>query len=248
MSRDYKREYAERKAKRVTGRPSRRGGNLRAADAAPSPRASAPADPVPSESEMPTPIAVKVDVQEDRSAPAIAAPLHAAANEIPAAGEEGGSAVPSATAPGGAVVDEAAITLDPKTVTTILCGAFDMVALVTREDHWKVEESEVEGAAEPLCRQLMRIPIIAAIGQNVADIIIIGMILSTVIAMRLSQSVQLRRDRQAAKVLPYRPAPGATTEHRVGGSAEKPVVQEVRQSEWDPNLEPFKAETWEVAR
>ncbi len=256
--RDYKAEYKARQERR-DGRESRRGANLRHSESDDPSSSTSPGDAgagakVREEAApagLPPAQVVRPTVQEDRSRPIVAAPVHPSASDVPPAGDEGGDDevtgekqtdpnAPPGSATGEPAPGGEALVLDPKTVTQILKGAFDLVSIVTHEDHWKVEDDEVDNVAEPLCRQLQRIPIIRAIGQDAADLIIIGSTLGALLYFRIRESAELRRAKQEARMAHMRPT-GVVREARVAGSAERPIVQEVVEDDRPgrPDVDPW---------
>ncbi len=189
----------------------------------------------------------------------IPAPVHSSGATVPEAGSEigaigGGStpATPGAAAP-------SVVALDPAVMTSLGKGLFALVALRGGE-HWKVEDDEIEPIAEPLCRQAMRIPFVAALGQNAADLILIGSTMGALIYMRAEQSVKIRKleaenarlraamggapretgvDRHG-NIVEMRPARGETVIVDAASAGNR--MQEVREPD-EPaiNLGPFRA-------
>lgn len=208
-----------------------------------------PARPMPNilDAAMPSVSTVRPQVREDRTPLSVAAPLHESASTVPEAGAEtdllgGGKPDTTPTAE--------PVQLEPETMIALTKGAFAMVGLVMKArsggddreiDAWKVEDDEIREIAEPMCRQAMRIPIVAALGQNTADLILIGATMGTLISLRISASIELGRDRReriAATRPRAVPRDGETYETFRQGN----LTQEVREPADPhdrPNLKPF---------
>lgn len=145
----------------------------------------------PPESSNEKPLTVRASVIET-PAPAVDIPSPAAAEgaAVPEAGSESGAGKPAVAT--GAPTDEPAVALDPAVMISLTKGVFALVALRGGE-HWNVTEDEIAPIAEPMCRQLARIPFVAALGQNTADLILIGSVFGGLIFARTQQSIELRR-------------------------------------------------------
>lgn len=210
------------------------------------------ADTVPAGAGQVDATVVRPTVVEEAPPPLdIPAPTHPSGSSVPEAGHESGPAAaltpttPSATAV--ATKPEAELVkLDPQTMTSLIKGVFAIAALRGGE-HWKVTDEEVEPIAEPMCRQAMRIPVLAALGQDAADVILIGSTMGALIFLRVQESVERSRAEKAARerrgqIRELRPAAGETV--RNADVEAGTVVQEVREPrEPKPNLDMFAATT-----
>lgn len=203
---------------------------------------SAPSAPV--EEPMLAAQPIRIGIVEETGAPSLSAPLHESASAVPEAGSESapGTGEPGATTETGDAkkTEEPTLTLDPKTCVQLTKGVFALASLFTKQEHWKVSDEEIEPIAEPMARQLQRIPIIAALGQNAADLIILGSTLGTLVFLRIQETQRLNAEeiaRLRARDNVHEMRPGETRETFRSGEQ----FQEVREPrEPEPNLSMFR--------
>jgi hypothetical protein len=202
------------------------------------------APPLPADEPMMQAQPIRIGVIEETGTPSISAPLHESASAIPEAGAE----IISTGEPGAATDDtkkteEPTLTLDPKTCVQLTKGVFALASLFTKQEHWKISDEEIEPIAEPMARQLQRIPIIAALGQNAADLIILGSTLGTLVFLRVQETQRLNAEEVArlrARDNVRDMRPGETRETFRSGEQ----FQEVREPrEPEPNLSIFREGT-----